>query len=201
MHYENKKPLAAALNEVTVMIMFEDKVNFHKTFMVDTTKNSTFDFDYFTYLIPAQKALHYFPSFWDFPRKWATWFSRHKTWALFLDWFKLARKASKEIGFLYEKNQANPVDLKQYQLGHDWALDNYNLRRNQAIGGHYKAVDNKLRGPRNIMGTLGWIVILIIAVVAIISVLAFVSSNPGALHQAAQNATATPLPSFNPGGP
>ena len=199
MIYENRKPLAAALNEITVIIMFPDeKVNFHKTFMADTRINNTFAFDNFTYTIPAQKALHYFPSFWDFPRKWAAWFNRHKTWAVFLDVFKLAKNYSKEIGFLYVKGQANPIDLDRFTLKHDWALDNYNLRRNRSIPGHYKAVQNKLKGQRDIMGSLSWIVILIIGVVAIISVLAFFASNPGLLHQAA-NATATLTP--GPGGP
>jgi hypothetical protein len=213
---ENQNPLALALqeeievikpqtitrslNEITVIIMFPNMaVNFHKTFMVDTRINNTFSFDGQNYIIPAQKAYHYFPSFWDFPRKWAAWFSRHRTWAFFLDVFKLAKNSSRELGFLYVKGQANPIDLDEFKQQHDWALDNYNLRRNRSIAGHYAAVTRKLKGQRDFMSSLGWIVILIIGVVAIISVIAFISANPGLLHQAAQNATVTPAPII--GGP
>jgi hypothetical protein len=191
-------------NEVTVTIMFDEKLDFHQTFSMDTVKDAHFEYDGDIYVIPAQETGHYPPSFWDVGRRLAAFFELHKTLAMLFDWFQFRKRANLEIGFLYEKGKGDPIKIEDYWRSkaaekgqayreQDWGLYNYNLERNQTVEGHYRAVDQKLQGPRSPL-TSGIIMALIAVVIVSIVVIVFVTSghNPATSGtvQTVQNVTA-----------
>lgn len=191
---KNRKPSAKALNpknEVTVMIKSADNINYHETFLMDTTEKKQFTFKGKSYTIPAQKALHYSPSFWAFGRKLAMFYELHKTLATLFDWFQFRKRANYEIGFLYEEEKSDPVNVKDHFLDTDWALDNYNLRKNQTIEGHFKAVDDKLHGPKNPMGSLMIIAAIIIVAIAAVVIVTMFTGSPHQTAHEIQNVTVT----------
>jgi hypothetical protein len=175
------------------MVLFREKIVFHKTYMADLTQDNFFEFDGDTYNIPTEKALHYFPSVLDVPRRLGRFFSKHKTLASLFDWFKLGKKSSHELGFIYEYGVSNPLDLNRFNLGHDFAKDNWNLRHNRSVSGHYSDIDNKLKGVRSLLGSWKFLAFLIIAIVIIVTVALLVN---GGVLNSSPTPTPTP-PAFN----
>lgn len=186
----HSKPSANALNEITVTIQLKEGTNYHETFMMDTTKDNTFEYNGFVYSLSAKDAMHYHPSLLAVDRKLAMFFDMHKTLAMFFDWFNFRNRASYELGFLYEEE--NPDPLTPVNLsGADFALINRHIQDNTSLEGSAQDADNKLKGakPLNI-NLLMLAVVIIVAVVAIIVVISYVAGPA----QVPQNATFTPTP-------
>jgi hypothetical protein len=188
-------------NEVTVTIMFDEKLDFHQTFNMDTASDAKFEYDGDVYHIPAQEIGHYPPSFWDVGRRLATFFELHKTLAMLFDWFQFRKRANLEIGFLYEKGKSDPLKIEDYWRNkaeekgesyreQDWGLYNYNLERNQTVEGHYSAVDRKLRGKGSPLGKMAFLGMIIIAIVIIAVAVAVFTSHGSLNPQTVQNVTA-----------
>lgn len=189
------KPLEKK-NEVTVTIMDpEQNLNYHETFHLDTTKHNQFEYDGYTYNLPPKDTLHYEPSFWNFNVKIGSWFNRHKTWAHFLDWFHLRDKATFELGYLYWKGTADPVDIeaenKKAKLNQDMdlATAHWLLEQQTIFATWYRDFTMKLRGKTE--GFQNWWIIaaIIVGVVVVGAVMIYQGNMQGA-QQAVQNVTA-----------
>jgi len=192
----NLKSLATALNEVTITIQKGEKVNYHETFMLDTTRDNFFEYNGTRYLVRPEDAMHYKPSFWAFDRRLAMFFDMHKTLASLFDWFGFRYRTSYELGFLYEEGIPEPITPVN-SAGVDWALINAHLQGNTSIEGAAKDADDKLRGPKPLNINLILLIIVgIIAVVAVIAIVAFLFGG-SAPAPPPQNITA----SVTPGGP
>jgi hypothetical protein len=197
----NSKPLAPALNEVTITIEQKgDKANFHQTVWFDTTKNNTFTHNFpdrpiYEYKIPIQDAGHYPPGFWQFDKKLGQFYELHKTWGKLFDWFKLAEKGSSDIGFLYQEGTPEPVQLEP--TVHDFALDNFYLQKNTTVEAAFTDADNKLRGTGNQLGKIAWALIIIFGIVAAVILIYTLTGTPPPVEPV-NNATATIAPSLPP---
>jgi hypothetical protein len=185
------------LNKVTATVMGNGvNTNYHETFLMDTTKNSSFEYKGKTYNIPAEDTGHYSPSFWDFPRKWGTFFEQHKTTAKFLDWFHFAKNATFEIGYLFLEDNPDPYKIEPPD--YDWALENYQIQHNTTIEGAMKDADKKLKGEEKHTSMLMLVGLIIIAIVAVIVAIAYFTGNHAQAAQQIQNVTATIPPSNLP---
>lgn len=187
------KALKGPLNEVTAIILEKGKKHYHETFLMDLTQDHTFEHDGFRYNVPAEATRHYDASFWAFHKKLAAFFEVHKTLAYFFDWFNLRERVVYEVGYVYEKGQANPMEVKKPEV--DWTYRNYAIRHNKTIEGHYKAVDLKLKGDRKLNMNMMLLILAIIAVpIVVIVVLSILTGDPNSV-QHVQNVTATLAPS------
>ncbi len=205
------KTSASALNEVTATIMWEKKVQYHESFMMDTTQDNSFEYKGKQYHVPPEGTLHYNPSFLNFPYKLGMFYEQHKTLATFFDWFGLRKRAVHEIGYLYQENQADPIDLSELnkQLlgdadGHDWALINNHLYNNTSIEGAMHDADMDLKGsqglPTSLMLLIGIIIIAIVAAVVVVFVV--MGQHPTAVStiQHTPIPSIIPKPTTHPGG-
>jgi hypothetical protein len=194
----NSKPLAMPLNEVTVTIMGNgEKTNYHETFMLNTTINNHFEYNGFTYNIPAEDTGHYLPSFWDFPRKWGMFFEQHKLLAKLIPISRLVKDVSCEIGYLYLEKNADPYEIKAPE-GFDFGVFNYNLQKNTTIEGSMKAADKKLRGDKENHTSMLMIVAMIVVGIVAAIVLVTIMTQPQAATQIVQNVT---VPTMTPMSP
>lgn len=178
------------LNEVTVTIMeTSNKVNYHETFMIDTTQHNSFEYKGKKYNMPPQDTGHYPISFWNFGVKLAIFFERHKTLASLFDWFNYRKKAGYEIGYLYWED--NPDPDKMERPDYDWALENYKLQRNQTIEGSFRDAERRLRGKEVAVNRLMIIGLIIIAAIAIIVAVVVITGQGHAPPAPIQNVTGT----------
>jgi hypothetical protein len=195
---QHTKPIATALNEVTVTIMSKtSKVNYHETFMLNTTEDNTFEFKGDTYNIPAEDTHHYIPSFWQIGLRLGMFYEQHQLWATLFDWFKLRKHAKYEIGYLYYEGSENPVKIPPPDF--DWGKENYMLEQNTTIEGTFKDADDKLRpektGNSNLLMLVAIIAIAIIAVIVILSLFLSGAFNPKEVAEVVQTVTSSPTPS------
>jgi len=183
----HSKTLAAALNEVTAIIInIKNKTAVHKTFMADLTHDTEFTYcpeapeegldlpveeaKKYSYILPKGEATHYNPTFWQIDLKWALFFSRHRLIATFFDWFKLRDKAVFPIGYVYNEGTSSPI--QPVRAEYDYALENWNTLHNTIIDKRLKRVGAKIdRTQQNptkwalIIGAI--IIVIVVAVVAI----------------------------------
>ena len=190
---KNLKPLATALNEITVTIT--GKVNFHKTFY---SNKQEFMYLGKVYKAPIESTYHYKPSFWALDRKLGYFFQLHKTLASLFDWFNFRKKIVPEIGYCYKIDEPEPMQLKS-KYNEDWALINYNWKHNSTVEDHFKAADKKLRGDKEGIN-VNWILIVGIIVVGIVALIVLLNSNSHQAQQTIQNVTIAGATPFN-GGP
>ncbi len=187
---KHPKPLATALNEVTVNIMTPDKnENYHETFMLDLKKNNFFEYDGQVYNMPKKDTSHYKPGFWQFGLKLAIFFEHHKTWAGLLDWFQFRKKASYMVNYLYWKGTSDPLTITS--PSYDYAKENYHLRHNTSIEGSFRETDDKLKGPKNNMNII--MLIGAIVIIIVVAIVVFNMTNPAPVQQI-QNITTTVHP-------
>jgi hypothetical protein len=186
------KALKSRKNEVTVNIDNTNGLRFHRTFMMNTTRDSRFKFGKKEYMIDARQALHYKPGFWAFDKKLAIFYEAHHTLATLFDWFNFRGRAAYEIGFLYKTGTVEPVEIKDGFLKLDWAKINFNLRKNSTIEQHFKDVDQRLKGnPTQLKSVLILVAIIIVAIAAVIVISMFTGGNHS---QTVQNVTSTVTP-------
>jgi hypothetical protein len=201
--------------EVTVTIICKtDKgfINYHETFI--SHGEDHFEFKGKRYNIPIENTGHYPVGFWNFGRKQAMFFSQHKTFAKLFDWFKLAKNATFEVGYLYNEDNPDPLELivknpenysdKTY-LDNDWQWSKVNnwITKTRVIPGFYEDVDNKFGNRSRLADMRLWIILGIVAII-VVGVVVAVYFATGHGHQAVQavtNVTATISPSNFTGGP
>lgn len=183
----NIKPLATTLSEVTTTIQYQDKVNFHKTVMMNLKEKTVFRYKNDIYDVPASDANHYPHSFWDIPRKLGSFYEQHELLAKFFDWFHFAKKIVPDIGFLYNKGEKTSYTFKVISL--DAARTAFQIRHNTSLKDHHEAVRIKLLGPQQT--PIKWLLIVgavIICVIAIVVVLSL-NGNHNQSIQTVQNVT------------
>jgi hypothetical protein len=193
------KEFKVPLNEVTVTIMAQqEKTNYHETFMLDLTKENSFEYNGFTYQIPIEETGHYPISFWNIQAKFATFYERHKTLASLFDWFHFRDRATVEVGYLYMTENSKPFtfdDLPEnHDLKQDWAIQNYMLEKNTTIEEAHREADKRLQGDFGDSINPLWIILGIVAIVAVCVVLvAYLATGGGSggNAQVIQNITDT----------
>lgn len=196
------KTLVNTLNEVTVTIMSKDvNLNYHETFLLDTTKHHSFLYKGVEYKIPPEATYHYPPSFWAWGTKLAIFFEQHKLLASIFDVFGLRKRACYEIGYLYWENEPEPITVTQPE--YDWALENYDLQHNTTIEGACRDADVRLKGKvdhTNWIMLIGIVIIVIVALVVLSNVLGG-GGGSAPVGVPSPSPTSSPLPVITPPPP
>jgi hypothetical protein len=169
-------------DEITPIIQYPENKNYHKTFMGNVTETPVFGYAHAKYNMTPEAAMYYPISFWQFGRRLGGFFRQHKVWASILDWFHLRDNSNFEIGYLYEKDNPNPIAMEQVSKL-DFGMLNFLLQRSTVHKQVSRDTEAKLRGNTSNFKSIAIIGIIIIVVVMVMVAISFFMGGGSAAQQ------------------